>query len=94
MSIGKKLLFCAIIPTSIRYISKQGGKWSSHKQQVKLFDEWTYNYRQQDYCDGRLGHHILAACSGKSFVIGLWMSVLDAQRNHVPLSQQSLSQTV
>ena len=35
--------------------------------QPNFFDEWTCNYRQQDYCDGRLGHHILAVRSGKSF---------------------------
>ena len=32
-----------------------------------FFDEWTCNYRQQDNCDGRLGHHILVVRSGKSF---------------------------
>ena len=63
--------------------------------QPNFFDEWTCNYRQQDSCDGRLGHHILVVRSGKSFrVWPLTECLWCAEEQSSPKSAKTLRQTV
>jgi hypothetical protein len=90
--IGKKLFFLMLFLFIHQVLfPNRVGSEAVINSQPNFFDEWICNYRQQDNCDGRLGHHILAVRAESRFVFGLWLSVFDAQRNHVPLSQQSLS---
>jgi hypothetical protein len=67
MSYWKEIIILCYSFRSLGLFPNRVGSEAVINGQPKLFDEWTCNYRQQDYCDGRLGHHILAVRSVKSF---------------------------